>query len=301
MSERACVRIGVQRSGRLSDKSLDLLGRCGFDFENGKERLTWRANDFPVEVMLIRHDDIPEYVFDGVCDLGVVGTNALEEGLLRRGAQGGSRGPEARVERPLGFGQCRLSIAVPEGEEYEGPASLAGRRIATSYPRLLGRWLAEEGVAAEAVTIRGSVELAPTLGIADAICDLVASGQTLVSNGLRETDRILACESVLVRTARAIPAQREATLQRILQRVRGVLEARKRKYLMMHAPKEALAEIRTLFPGMEEPTILPLGGRDDRFAVHAVAGEDVFWETMERLKALGASSILVMPIEKVVD
>ncbi len=302
MTERESVRIAVQRSGRLSDKSLDLLARCGFDFENGKQRLTWRASDFPVEVMLIRHDDIPEYVIDGVCDLGIVGTNALEEGLLRRGSNtDGEREPSARIVRQLGFGRCGLSIAVPEGKPYDGPADLAGQRIATSYPRLLSRWLADQGVEAEAVTIRGSVELAPALGIGDAICDLVASGQTLASNGLRETERILECESVLVRTSRPLPEHREATLQRILQRVHGVLEAKQRKYLMMHAPGSALAEIRTLFPGMEEPTILPLGGGTDRFAVHAVTGENVFWETMERLKALGASSILVMPIEKVVD
>jgi len=301
MSEREIVRIAVQRSGRLSDKSLDLLARCGFDFENGKKRLTWRANDFPVEVMLIRHDDIAEYVIDGVCDLGIVGTNALEEGLLRRGSVAGGERGSAEVVRPLGFGLCRLSIAVPQDEPYGEPADLAGKRIATSYPRLLSRWLADEGVEAEAVTIRGSVELAPALGIADAICDLVASGQTLTSNGLQETERILECESVIVRTSRPLPEQREATLQRILQRVHGVLEAKQRKYLMMHAPKSALEAIRALFPGMEEPTILPLAGGSDRFAVHAVAREDVFWETMESLKALGASSILVMPIEKVVD
>ncbi len=302
MSERENVRIAVQRSGRLSEKSLDLLKRCGFDFENGKQRLTWRANDFPVEVMLIRHDDIPEHLIDGVCDLGIVGTNALEEGLLRRlsKTQGEQPAP-TEIVRKLGFGRCRLSIAVPDGQAYEGSATLAGQRIATSYPRLLSRWLTAQGVDAEAVTLRGSVELAPALGIGDSICDLVASGQTLVSNGLRETDRILECESVLVRTSRPIPEQREATLQRILQRIHGVLEAKQRKYLMMHAPTSALAEIKLLFPGMEEPTVLPLGDGSDRCAVHAVTSEDVFWETMERLKSLGASSILVMPIEKVVD
>ena len=397
------VRIAVQRSGRLSDSSLDLLKRCGFDFENSRSRLTWRANDFPLEVMLLRHDDIPEYVLDGVCELGIVGTNAWEEGLLRREESGGPRGDDGlepgrelqdedasqarafgggqdvlasaasgsgrltetptgvtasstgqaafgaglavsdappvlqeagvvpplaakeegttgasrsgretsgdsiidaarpTVEQELGVGRCRLSIAVPDGMAYQRPADLEGKRIATSYPRLLRRWLGEQGVRAEAVSIRGSVELAPALGIGDAICDLVASGQTLATNGLRETDRLLDCESVVVKTGKPIAEALQDPLRRVLQRIRGVLLARRRKYLMMHAPKEALEELKTLFPGMEEPTILPLGNRTDRFAVHAVAGEDVFWETMERLKALGASSILVMPIEKVVD
>ncbi len=300
MREKACVRIAVQSSWRLSERSLELFTRCGFEFDKRKRQLTWKAIGFPLEVMFIRHGDIPEYLIDGVCELAMVGTNALEEALL--GAQldpEGERG--AQVLLPLGFGQCRLSLAMPRDAPYEGPASLAGKRLATSYPLLLRRWLDEQGVDAQAVAISGSVELAPSLGIADAISDLVSSGQTLESNGLVEVERVLDCETVLARTKKPVDSEREETIERVLQRVSGVRRASQRKYLMMHAPHAALDELRSLFPGMEQPTILPLGGDSDRYAVHAVTREDVFWETMERLKELGASSILVMPIEKIVD
>lgn len=300
MSERKRVRIAVQRSGRLSDKSLDLLGRCGFEFEDKKNRLTWTSSNFPVEIMLIRHGDIAEYVLDGVCELGIVGINALEEGILSR-SNGSLNGSEARLVERLGFGHCRLAIAMPNGTAFDGPASLDGARIATSYPGLLGRWLEREGLEAKVVTIGGSVELAPSLDIADAVCDLVQTGKTLVSNGLREVQTILESECVVVQTGKPLPAEREATLERILQRIRGVQRASTRRYLMMHAPADVLEDIKALFPGMEEPTIMPLGNRSDRVAVHAVTREDVFWETVERLKQLGASSILVMPIEKIVE
>ena len=295
MTDRDVVRIAVQSSGRLNERSLELLDRCGFDFER-RHRLTWKARNFPLEIMLIRHDDIPEYVIDGVCDLGLVGINALQERLFSL-----ANGASAEIVLPLGFGECRLCLAVPYGMDYDGLASLAGKRIATSYPGILGHHLATADIPAKIVTISGSVELAPALGIADAVCDLVSTGKTLQDNGLGEVETVLESESVLVKTAKPLPATREATVQRIVQRINGVLKAERRKYIMMHAPIDALDEIKALFPGMEEPTILPLGSRDDRVVMHAVTEEGVFWETMERLKEAGASSILVLPIEKLVD
>lgn len=295
MTDRDVVRIAVQSSGRLSERSLELLDRCGFDFER-RHRLTWKARDFPLEIMLIRHDDIPEYVIDGVCDLGLVGINALQERVFSL-----DNGASAEIVLRLGFGQCRLCLAVPFGQDYDGPASLNGRRIATSYPAILAQHLAAAGVEAKIVTISGSVELAPALGIADCVCDLVSTGKTLHDNGLGEVETVLDSESVLVKTARPLAPDREATVQRIVQRIDGVLKAARRKYIMMHAPTAALDEIKALFPGMEEPTILPLGNRSDKVVMHAVTEEGVFWETMERLKEAGASSILVLPIEKLVD
>jgi len=246
--------------------------------------------------MFLRHDDIPEYVRDGVCDLGIVGVNALEEAL-----QQNPRVEAPQVVQRLGFGRCRLSFALPHGASYTGPDSLAGKRIATSYPAFVAHWLNEKGVDAETLTIKGSVELAPSLEIADAVCDLVSSGQTLEANGLVEVETILESEGVLVRAPLTLDPALEGHLARLLQRVAGVLKADRKKYVMMHAPRSSIDAIRAVFPGLEEPTVLPLGHRDDLVAVHAVTDEIVFWETMERLKEAGASSILVVPIEKIVD
>jgi ATP phosphoribosyltransferase len=288
--ERARLRVAIQKSGRLSDKSVALFTKCGLDFDLRKDRLLYECTDFPVDLMLVRDDDIPEYVADGVCDLGVVGQNVLLEAHVA-----------VETVMPLGFGPCRLSIAVPQATEFPGPAWLDGKRIATSYPGCLQRFLDSHGVRATIIELSGSVEIAPSLAIADAVCDLVSSGSTLRSNGLVEVLTLFHSEAVLVRTPRPLHDDITRDLARLLQRMRGVLDAVNAKYIMMNAPRAALAEIRRVIPGMEEPSIMELGGPgSDKLAVHAVARETIFWETIERLKAIGATSILVLPIEKVI-
>ena len=287
------LRIAVQKSGRLNEKSLALLQRCGiaFDLKTGKERLLYQSVDFPIDLMLVRDDDIPEYVSDGVCDLGIVGLNVLEERLPAE--------PAVTVLRRLGFGKCRLSIAVPNSARFSGVEELEGKRIATSYPSTLRRFLKEKGLSAEIVELSGSVEIAPALQVADAICDLVSTGSTLGNNDLREVFPILQSQAVLISgKSESEAAQRQ--IARLLQRVDGVLSAAESKYVMMNAPKEALPAIQNILPGMEAPSIMPLGTDGKRIAIHAVAREALFWETIEKLKAVGASSILVLPIEKIV-
>ncbi len=295
MNEADRIKIGIQKSGRLSEKSLGLLSRCGLDFEWAKDRLFCRCENFPLDLMLVRDDDIPEYVLDGVCDLGIVGFNVLEESLLAK-----SRANGVEILKELGFGHCRLSLAVPFDRAYTGLTFFQGIRIATSYPASLGRFLKEKGIDAQVVEISGSVEVAPALKIADAICDLIATGTTLRSNGLKEVQTVLESESVLVKTRRNLTGVKDAEIARLLQRIEAVQKAEQTKYVMMNAPRAALDTIRKLIPGMEEPTIMTLSGKDDRIAIHAVAHENIFWETMEALKAAGASSILVLPIEKII-
>ena len=241
----------------------------------------------------MRDDDIPQLVMDGVCDLGIVGQNVLEESALER------RTANAYVaERVLDFGGCRLAIALPEERAYSGLKDLAGLRIATSYPQLTGRYFASQGVKAEIVTLSGSVEIAPRLGLADAICDLVSSGSTLEANKLRAVETIFKSTATLIRNVRPLNAEKAHALEIVLRRLDGVQKAAGTKYIMLHAPKANLAEIRKLLPGSENPTILPLASDDTKVALHAVCSEDVFWETMDALKQAGASSILVLPIEK---
>lgn len=290
------LRLAVQKSGRLSTDSLELLASCGIRVKTPKERLLLHADNFPIDILFVRDDDIPQLVMDGVCDLGIVGTNVLEEAALERRLNGNAGGYQ--VERPLDFGGCRLCVALPEERAYHGPADLQGLRIATSYPQLTRRFLAEQKLTAEVVYLSGSVEIAPRLGIADAICDLVASGSTLEANKLRAVETIFKSTAVLLRHARELPAVKAHTLEILLRRIDGVQKAAGTKYIMLHAPKAALAEIKKLLPGSENPTILPLAGDDTKVALHAVCAESVFWETMESLKKAGASSILVLPIEK---
>ncbi len=291
------LRIAIQKSGRLSDKSLSLFAKCGLDFDLRKDRLLHVGTEFPVDIMLVRDDDIPEYLVDGVCDLGIVGENVLEEKYLSN-PKAKPEGMEILVK--LGFGTCRLSIAVPERFSYDSPQSLQNRRIATSYPNCLKRFLAENRVEAQIVELNGSVEIAPSLQIADAVCDLVSSGVTLQSNGLREVTTLFKSEACLVRTGKKLAPERMLLLERLLQRINGVLRASRSKYVMMNAPRSAIDQIRKIIPGMEEPSVIPLGVDGERVAIHAVSSENVFWETMESLKAIGASSILVLPIEKVI-
>lgn len=285
------IRIAVQRSGRLNERSVGLLLRCGIDFEPRRRELVSRCRDFPLDVMLVRDDDIPAYVRDGVCDVGIVGQNVLSEKI----------DPETReIEtiRTLGFGHCRLAIAVPDGTEWGGAKSLTGKRVATSYPETLGRFLADRGAAGvELIELSGSVEIAPALEIADAICDLVSTGSTLKANGLREVETVLESQAVLIAKS---GTQRNETFGRLARRIDGVVRASNSKYIMLNAPRAALDEIRSLLPGLESPTVISLHGERDRVAVHAVAPEEVFWHTMERLKEAGAESILVTPIEKMI-
>jgi len=247
----------------------------------------------PVDVLLVRDDDIPSLLAEGVCELGIVGLNVL----LEKAAEGPGL-TEPTELGSLDFGHCRLSIAVPRGTTYRGTESLAGKRIATSYPRILATWLSERGIEAEIVVLSGAVEIAPRLGRADLICDLVSTGSTLAANDLEEVDLVLDSRAVLVAGERPADSLRAEWVDRLVSRVDGVLRVRESKYIMLHAPRAALDEIRDLLPGSEAPTVMPLDGMDDKVAVHAVCQENVFWETLESLKRAGASSVLVLPVEK---
>jgi ATP phosphoribosyltransferase len=291
-ADRDRLHIAIQKSGRLSDQSRDLLTRAGLRIQNGKNALAARVENFPIDLIFVRDDDIPTFVSDGVCEFGVVGRNVLEEFSL------GTADARIEVVAPLGFGRCTLKIAAPESTPYEGPRSLAGQRIATSYPRLLRRFLEEQGVDAQVVEMSGAVELAPRLHIAGFICDLVSTGATLEANGLRVVENVLDSEALLVRTTNALPEDKAVLGEKLLSRIGGVLATRESKYILMNAPEEALDEITRILPGAESPTIVPLHGNPGHFAVHAVCQESVFWETLQRLKDAGASAILVMPIEK---
>ena len=290
------VKIAVQKTGRLTEHSQDLLERCGLKLTRSKDRLFCYGENMPVDLLLVRDDDIPGLVSDDVCDLGIVGLNVVEEKRLELQAAGG----EAMFSQvfALDFGHCRLSLAAPEGTEYQGLQSLNNRRIATSYVHLLNDFLNKNSIQAETVFFSGAVEIAPKLGKADFICDLVSTGSTLEANGMRELDVLLSSEAVVIQTRAPLSAAKQALVNRLLQRLDGVLQVRESKYIMLHAPRSALAEIRSLLPGSEAPTVIPLEGTPDRVAVHAVCRENVFWETLENLKAAGASSLLVIPVEK---
>ena len=294
MPER--LKIAAQRSGRLADASLDLLQRCGIQFARSRDRLFCYGENMPVDLLLVRDDDIPGLLAEGVCDLGVVGENVAEEARLSRRARGVPADYSSLM--PLGFGACRLSLAMPRDAGYDGISDLSGQRIATTYPYLLQRFLSSRELEAEVVVLNGSVEIAPSLGTAEAICDLVSTGGTLEANNLREVEVVLDSQATLYRGDRELCPERERQLERLLQRVKGVVEVRESKYVMLHAPRAALADITRLLPGAETPTVLPLEGTDDRVAVHAVCRETVFWEHLESLKQAGASAVLVLPVEK---
>jgi len=286
------LRIAIQKSGRLSEKSLDILKKCGLSFARSKDKLFWYGRDFPVDVLLVRDDDIPRMLLDGVCELGIVGENIAMEVMLERDSE-----TQLNCLRRLGFGHCRLSVAVPENREVTEVAALEGSRIATSYPALTRDLLARQGVNTEIVELSGSVEIAPGLGTADAISDLVSTGTTLRANHLRELEVLFESQAALYGRVNNIPAEKQVLLDRLLARLEGVMQAAESKYVMLHAPREALEKITELLPGVEHPSIMPLEG-SDRIAVHAVCGEAVFWEHLEALKAVGASAILVLPVEK---
>jgi ATP phosphoribosyltransferase len=290
------LKLAVQKSGRLTDPSLDLLTRCGLKLSRGKDQLMGFGENMPLDVLFVRDDDIPDLVQEDVCDLGLVGLNVLEENSLELA----SRGQPARFQkiRALDFGRCRLSLAVPDGMSFEGPRTLQGKRIATTYPFTLERYLRERDVKAQIVTLSGAVEIAPRLGRADLICDLVSTGSTLQANHLREVETVLQSNAMLIRTPLELPPEKAEWVERLLMRIEGVQSVRESKYIMLHAPRSALPEIRKLLPGSESPTIIPLEGSPDKVAIHAVCRENVFWETLESLKKAGASALLVLPVEK---
>jgi len=284
------LRIAVQKSGRLADRSLDLVRDAGLRVVKGNNDLLYRVENYPIDLLRVRDDDIPTFVADGVCDLGIVGENVLEE--ARNG------GPTAEVIMPLGFGRCTLKLAVPPTLDYAGPASLEGLRIATSYPKILRRYLDDQNIKADIVVMRGAVEVAPRLKLAAAICDLVSTGATLEANGLMARETVFGSEAVLIRAPQPPEPGLQHLLDSIIERMSGVVSSQGAKYVMLNAPRSALDAITAILPGAGSPTVMPLSGRDDAVAVHAVCQEAVFWETLEKLKAAGASAILVLPIEK---
>jgi ATP phosphoribosyltransferase len=296
IDKKTRIKLAIQKSGRLTEHSLDLLQRCGLKYTRGRDQLIAFGENMPLDILLVRDDDIPGLVRDDVCDLGIVGLNIVEEGRLAYAADG-VHDPFS-VLRKLDYGHCRLSFGYPENGPVTDATQLEGRRIATSYPAIVADYLARHGIAAQVVEFSGAVEIAPSLGRADVICDLVSTGTTMAANNIREGETILESEAVIIRTPLAIPEIKQQWVDRLLQRIDGVMQVRESKYIMMHAPKSALARISELLPGSEAPTVLPLEGRDDRVAIHVVCRENVFWETLENLKAAGASSVLVVPVEK---
>lgn len=296
MSDNTRLRIAVQKSGRLSDDSIGVLKAIGIKLQIRDRLLIAHSTNQPIDLLRVRDDDIPGLVMDGVVDLGFIGENELEEKMLERKAA--NKKHEYQTLRRMDYGGCRLSIAVPNELKYSSIKSLEGKKVATTYPFLLERFFAEQGVNAQAVMLTGSVEVAPRAGVADAICDLVSTGATLEANGLKEKDLVFKSKAVLIQKADALSESKQSLINKLLPRIDGVMQAKESKYIMLHAPKSYLEQVKRLLPGAENPTVLPLSGHDDRVAIHVVSSETLFWETMEKLKALGCSSILVMPIEK---
>ncbi|WP_137170045.1 ATP phosphoribosyltransferase [Marinomonas sp. FW-1] len=293
------LRIAVQKSGRLSDDSIALLNAIGIKLQIRDRLLIAHSTNQPIDLLLVRDDDIPGLVMDGVVDLGFIGENELEEKMLERKAS--NKPYDYQELRRLDYGGCGLSIAVPNELDYRGVESLSGKKVATTYPYLLERFFKENNVAAQVVMLTGSVEVAPRAGVADAICDLVSTGATLEANGLHEEDIVFRSKATFIQRSGDMAPEKQALIDKLLPRIDGVTQAKESKYIMLHAPKANLEQVKALLPGSENPTLLPLAGNDNVVAIHVVSPENLFWETMENLKALGCSSILVMPIEKMMS
>jgi len=287
MQQQKKLRIAIQKSGRLSEDSLQLLKESGIDLRNVKDRLKTVSENFPLEVFFLRDDDIPEYVEDGVADIGIVGQNVLAE-----------KGRKVVPVQELGFGRCRLSIAIPKSVPYSNIKDLEGKRIATSYPKVVSQYLLEKGINASIHEISGSVEIAPGIGLSDVVADLVSSGGTLFMNGLKEVEVILESQAVMV-SGKDLDEDRRQLLDKLLFRIRAVKKAKKSKYILLNAPNGQLEKIVSLLPGMRSPTVLPLA-ESGWSSVHSVLSEDEFWEKIEQLKSAGAEGILVVPIEKMI-
>jgi len=281
------LKIAIQKSGRLHDDSIQLLKDCGIDVKNGRNQLKTVADNFPLEVYFLRDDDIPQYIQDGVADVGIVGENVLYE-----------KCKDVEIVKELGFGKCRLSIAIPRNEDYRDVEFLKGKKIATSYPFLCSQFLKKSRIEAEIHEISGSVEIAPGIGLADVICDLVSSGSTLFMNGLKEVETILESQAVMVKNI-SLPQEKLRLIEKILFRINAVQQAGNNKYVLLNAPNDALSKIIALLPGMKSPTVLPLAD-EGWSSVHSVLSEDEFWEKIEALKNAGAQGILVVPIEKMI-
>ena len=290
------IKIAIQKSGRLAETSLKLLERSGLSFARSKDKLFWYGRNLPVDLLLVRDDDIPRLLIEGMCDLGIVGQNVAQEKLLDAQV----RDPDIALSTlaELDFGHCKLMLALPESQNYESPGQLSGARIATSYPRLTRQWLNDQGVSAEIVVLNGAVEIAPSLGTADAIVDLVSTGTTLRANHLRAAATVTVSQAALYRGRSELSPQSRQLLDKLIQRIQGVQRAAETKYVMFHAPRTGLSQIAEILPGAESPTVLPLEGQPERVAVHALCTEQVFWEHLEALKRAGASAILVLPVEK---
>ena len=296
MSENSRLRIALQKSGRLSEDSFDLLEQAGLRVRVRAQRLIAIAENFPVEVLLVRDDDIPGLVMDGTVDMGIVGEGVLEEMKLARQALGNDA--SYTVRRRLDFAECRLGIAIAVDKPWRGPEDLRGLRIATTFPNLLRRWMREQGVDFKSCFLTGSVEIAPRAGLADAICDQISTGATLEANGLKEVQTVFRSKACLIERTGEFSADKRALMDMLLARIDGILEARGSKYIMLHAPKDKIEEVVKLLPGAEHPTLLPMADDDTKIVMHMVSRETLFWKKKEKLKALGASSILVLPIEK---
>jgi len=279
------LKIAIQKSGRLNEKSVEILKNCGLSFENYKSSLISTVTNFPLEILFLRDDDIPEYVQDGIADLGIVGENVIVE-----------TGAEVTYLQKLGFGKCTLKIAIPNDSDITTLSQLSGKAIATSYPVILEKYLKESNVDAEVRTISGSVEIGPGLGLSDAICDIVSTGGTLRSNGLKPFSEVMKSEAVLIGKA---GSELLPEVQELLQRIRSVLRAKETKYVVLNVAKNNLQKIVDLLPGVKSPTVVPLFD-EDWVAVHSVIAEYDFWEKINSLKAAGAEGIVVMPIEKII-
>jgi len=282
------IRIAIQSKGRLSEESLALMREAGIKIDEVKRKFLARAADFPLEVLYLRDDDIPGVVEDGSADIGIVGLNEVAE-----------TGADVQVVRKMGFGGCRLSLAIPKAQEYTGPHFFDGKRIATSYPNVLAGWLKENGVKAEIQKIMGSVEISPAAGIADAIFDIVSSGGTLVSNGLKEVDTVLKSEAVLIAN-RNLDPEKQAILDKLLFRVDSVMSSAGKKYILMNIPTNMVSEAVKILPAMRSPTVMPLAA-EGWCSLHSVVLESELWDKIERLKAIGAEGILVLHLDKVID
>ena len=295
MRPRDRLRIAMQKSGRLTEPARELLTRCGLTFRQSRDKLFCFGESLPIDLLLVRDDDIPGLIAQGVCDLGIVGRNVLCEQALA--AVNGAAAP-ARELCALGFGRCRLSIALPQDADYAGPEQLAGLRIATTYPALLGDWLRRQAIDASVVVLSGSVEIAPRLGTADAICDLVSSGATLGANQLREVATILESEAVLAGAPQAPPDARGELCELLLRRIEGVTKVRESKLVLLHAPRASVASITKLLPDGQGATILPIEGSSDQVALQAVCHGAITWQHLEDMKRAGARQLLVLPVEK---
>ena len=281
------IRIAIQKSGRLNEESLQLLKNCGVSIDNGKDQLKATARNFPLEVLYLRNGDIPQYLRDGVVDIAILGENTLIE-----------KGKDLPIVERLGFSKCKVSLAIPKGQKYNSVKDLEGKRIATSYPNTVKEYLDSKGVKAELHIINGSVEIAPSIGLADAICDIVSSGSTLFKNNLKEVEQMLTSEAVLT-VSPTISKEREAILETLKFRIRAVLTGERSKYVLMNVPNNKLDDVIAMLPGMRSPTVLPLA-QEDWSSVHSVIDKNSFWDVIDNLKSAGAEGILVCPIEKMV-